>query len=419
MTAQWLAGGSLGEDAVLVTGIGRPITLWHHDGMTTADVLSRAAQVAEEVLFPSAMKVDAADRIPAEHFDAIARAGLYGLAAPVSVGGLDADPATFCGVTEIMSGGCLATTFVWLQHHGTVRALAASRNSVLRDHWLAPLCRGSQRAGIALGGARPGPPLLRARAVRGGHVLDGSAPWVTGWDMIDVVHALARDDAGRLVAALLPAQVSDTLTASRLDLVAVNASRTVELAFTGHFVPDELITGVTPHADWLARDAAGLRPNGSLSLGVAGRCCRLLDQLAGPADGAAHGSSGPLAAELAARRAALDAAALDAAGPDVAGPDVAGPGSGTASMPAARAGASAFAFQAAGLLVAAAGSHSILAGEHPQRLAREALFLLVFGSRPAIKEHLVALLTARGTDAPGVRALSTGAPRPGALGPLN
>ena len=40
-----------------------------------------------------------------------------------------------------------------------------------------------------------------------------------------------------------------------------------------------------------------------------------------------------------------------------------------------------------------AGSRGILAGEHPQRLAREALFLLVFGSRPAIKDRRVARLT--------------------------
>jgi alkylation response protein AidB-like acyl-CoA dehydrogenase len=62
-------------------------------------------------------------------------------------------------------------------------------------------------------------------------------------------------------------------------------------------------------------------------------------------------------------------------------------------MPAARAAASEFAFRAAGAAVAAAGSSGILAGRHPQRLAREALFLLVFGSRPAIKEHLTGTLT--------------------------
>jgi hypothetical protein len=45
-------------------------------------------------------------------------------------------------------------------------------------------------------------------------------------------------------------------------------------------------------------------------------------------------------------------------------------------------------------LVAAQGSRAILTGENAQRLAREALFLLVFASRPAIKENLARRLTA-------------------------
>jgi len=338
--------------------------------MTAAVAVSRARQVADEVLFPSAANVDTADQIPAEHLDALATAGLYGLAGPRSAGGWDADLATFCGVTEIMSDGCLATTFVWLQHHSAVRALTSSPNSGLRDRWLEPLCAGAARAGIALGGARPGPALLRARAVPGGYAFHGSAPWVTGWGMIDVLHTLARDDSGNVVAALLPAQADDSLAADRLELVAVNASRTVELRFAGHFVPAELVSFVMPHSDWMARDAGGLRANGSLSLGVAGRCCQLIGQLAG-----CEGLTAELRTELTARRAALDDAD-------------------SASMPAARAAASALAFQAAGALVAAAGSQSILIGSHPQRLAREALFLLVFGSRPAIKERLTAVLAA-------------------------
>jgi alkylation response protein AidB-like acyl-CoA dehydrogenase len=344
--------------------------------MTPAEALSRATQVAEEMLFPAAISVDSADRIPAEQLDALANAGLYGLAGPAIAGGLGADGATFASVIEIMASGCLATTFVWLQHHSAVRALAASQNAVLRDQLLNPLCLGEHRAGVALGGARPGPPSLRARAVPGGFVLDGFAPWVTGWDMIDVIQTLARDDAGNVVAALLPAQAGGTLAATRLPLVAVNASRTVELTFAGHYVPTELVTDVIPHAEWLARDASGLRPNGSLSLGVGSRCCRILGELADQGNRLA-GAARRLAAELAAHRVALDDADAEA-------------------MPAARAAASAFAFQAAGVLVAAAGSQAILADEHPQRLAREALFLLVFGSRPAIKDQLTARLTARG-----------------------
>ncbi len=226
------------------------------------------------------------------HFDALAAAGLYGLAGPASAGGLDADLATFCGVTEIMAGGCLATAFVWLQHHSAVRALAASANQALAAEWLEPLCRGTRRAGVALGGARPGAPLLRARPVPGGWMLDGTAPWVTGWDMIDVVYTLARDESGSLIAALLPAVTSASLSADQLHLVAVNASRTVELSFDAHFVPAALVTGTVPLADWLARDAGGLRPNGSLALGVAARCCRLISEAAGALPAAGHPVAG-------------------------------------------------------------------------------------------------------------------------------
>jgi alkylation response protein AidB-like acyl-CoA dehydrogenase len=82
--------------------------------MAAAQVLTQARRLADEVLFPSAMNVDASDWVPPEHFGALAAAGLYGLAGPAAVGGLDVDLATFRTVIEIMAGGCLATAFVWL-----------------------------------------------------------------------------------------------------------------------------------------------------------------------------------------------------------------------------------------------------------------------------------------------------------------
>src|ERR1700733_5520138 len=144
----------------------RPV--WQDRRMSSADPVREATTIAETILYPSAMAVDAACSIPAAHLDALAAAGLYGIAGPAEYGGLAADPATFWRVIEIMAGGCLATTFVWLQHHGAVRALAASPNEGLRAARLGPLVQGRQRAGVALAGGWPGPPLLRARRIAGG-----------------------------------------------------------------------------------------------------------------------------------------------------------------------------------------------------------------------------------------------------------
>ena len=261
---------------------------------------------------------------------------------------------------EALASGCLTTTFVWLQHRNPVRAIAASRTPGLRERWLAQLCRGERRAGIALAGNRPGPPILRATRTRTGDVLlDGEAPWVSGWGLVDVILVTARID-DTVVSLLVDAVDAPTMQAERLHLVGANASATVTLRFDDHVVPAARVVGEEPHAEVLARDAEGLRLNGSLALGVADRCCR---------------SMGPTGfdEQLVAVRRELDGAA-------------------TEELPAARAAASDLAMRAATRLTVAGGSRSILIGQHPQRLAREALFLLVFGSRPPIREELLRMI---------------------------
>ncbi|MGZ6544155.1 MAG: acyl-CoA dehydrogenase family protein [Actinomycetota bacterium] len=319
-------------------------------------IVARAREIAEDVLFPAALDTDASDLLPVSHLDLLALEGFYGIAGPVDAGGSNLDPTTTTAVVETLASGCLTTAFVWLQHRNPVRAVAASDTAGLRHAWLEQLCRGERRAGIALAGNRPGQPILRASYTAHGEVvLDGEAPWVSGWGRIDVILVTARD-GDRVVSVLVDANESPTLRAEHLRLVGANASGTVTLRFHDHVVPAERVTGAEPHADVLARDATGLQLNGSLALGVVDRCCRLM---------------GPSAfdEQLAAVRQALDDATPE-------------------SLPSARAAASELALRATAALTVAHGSRSILTDQHPQRLAREAQFLLVFGSRPLIKTEL-------------------------------
>ncbi|WP_222264700.1 acyl-CoA dehydrogenase family protein [Modestobacter marinus] len=323
------------------------------------DVVARARALADDVLFPAAGAVETAGAVPADHLDALAAAGLYGLTGPADAGGLDADRATVAAVVEELAAGDLTTTFIWLQHLG-VAGMLGNGPAELRQTFLADLCAGRRRAGIALQAAvRPGPPAIRARREGEHLVLDGAVPWVTGWGHIDLLLVAARD-GDQVCFVLVDAVAGPTLGVTPQRMVAVEASATVELALTGHRVPAGRLLVVVPLADLVAGDPAGLRLNGSLALGVVARCARLI----GPS---------PLDGDLAAAR-----ARLDAAGPE--------------ELPAARAHAAALAHRAAGLLVAVTGSRAVLAGAHAQRLAREALFLLVFGSRPAIRQALVAEL---------------------------
>jgi hypothetical protein len=328
---------------------------------------SRALALADDLLFPNALRTDAAEVLPRQNLDALADAGLYGIFAPPEVGGLGADPGTMARVVEVLAGGCLTTTLVWIQHFGFLGSLLAGPPSIPAA-WLREACRGARRGGIAFGGLLPGPPLLTATAVDGGWRLDGYAPWVSGWDRIDVLHVAARGRSGEsdadggsetVVNLAVDATIAPGLTVTRQRLAAVDASNTVRADFDGLVVPAERLLSVTPY-DPSGSLGARLRMNGSLALGVAGRACRLL----GPS---------PLDDELDQRRGALDDADDDA-------------------MAAARAAASELALRAAAALAVNDGSRAVRGDEHAQRLVREALFLLVFGSRQPIKAALLETL---------------------------
>jgi alkylation response protein AidB-like acyl-CoA dehydrogenase len=324
--------------------------------------VARARALADELLWPAGPEIEAVGRVPRRLLDALAAAGLYGLTGPVDAGGLAADPATVARVVEEVAAGDLATAFVWLQHLGVVSTVARSS---YRGH-LADLCAGRLRAGVALQAAtRPGPAAVSVRREGDGFVVDGDVPWVTGWGLVDVVLLAARDGDDVVHLFWTDAVEGPSLTAVPQELVAVTASSTVRLAVRGLRLAADRLVAWVPLADWQAGDAAGLRPNGSLALGVVARCARL----------APPEVAGALTAALDAVRARLDSA-------------------GPAELPAARAAASALAARATAALVVATGSSAIEAGAAASRLAREALFLQVFGTRPAIRSALLADLLA-------------------------
>jgi alkylation response protein AidB-like acyl-CoA dehydrogenase len=329
--------------------------------MTTTTRDAAARLLADDLLFPEAMRVDGLDVLPVAHLDALAAEGLYGASVPAQCGGLGLDLRATCAVAEELASGCLTTTFVWLQHRGLSMTLAAEGTpAALRDQWLGPVCRGQLRGGIALTGIIPGPPLLRARPSGPGWQVDGEAPWVTGWGLIDLLLVQARGPGDSIVSLILDAAAQPGLTVTRQRLSAVNASVTVRLGFDGVLVPRERFVGEAPFdpAESLRPDR--MRINGSLALGLVNRCARLL----GP---------GPLDDEMAACRERLDEAITADA----------------TAMAEARAAALELAVRATAALAVWDGSRSVTVDHHPQRLAREAVFLLVFGSRPGIKSALL------------------------------
>lgn len=326
-----------------------------------SDLVARARAIADEVLFPAAAEVDRTGEVPRGHFDLLAREGYYGIAVDEALG----LPETVA-ILEAFAGGCLSTMFTWVQHHGLTRGVYATKNEPLRERYLDELAAGRLRGGVAYAGVIPPTPKTRATKVDGGYVYDGEAPFVSGWGIVDLLQ-LAGRDGDTIVSAVIDPVEAAGLTVEPLALVAAQGTATVRLAFDRYFVPDERIYATVPYAEFIAGNAFSSRLNGCAPLGLADRAARLIEA-------AGHGAvADRLRKEIGDVRDRLDGGLID-----------------QESMPAARAAASELAYRSAGALAAAAGSTGILAGQHAQRLVREATFLLVAAGRPEIRAGLLA-----------------------------
>jgi alkylation response protein AidB-like acyl-CoA dehydrogenase len=334
----------------------------------TANLVEQAHEIADTVLFPAALAVDRTGNVPDTHWEKLADAGLYGIAAPTDAGGPGLGLPQIVEILETMAGGCLATAFTWVQHHGMLAALAATENRALRDEIIPGAIAGRIRGGVAYAGAVPTPPRMRAQRISGGWKLSGHAPFVSGWGIIDVIQISAGDvETGDIVAGLVAAEVQPGITSvTAQPLFVADAAQTVALEVDGLVIADDRIVSRVSRADFMANQNFGSRLNATLPIGLVNRCARLLD------DAGETAAAAGLRGEAAAVRERLDAGLGDAP-----------------TLLRARADGCELATRAAGALVAARGGPSLLRSDPAQLLARSALFTLVAASRPELKQSLI------------------------------
>ncbi|MCE7004777.1 acyl-CoA/acyl-ACP dehydrogenase [Kibdelosporangium philippinense] len=325
------------------------------------DLVERAQWIAENVFLPDAKEVDVRGVIPPSHFRVLAREGFYGIAAPDAGVGFEG----IVTVIETLAGGCLPTTFTWLQHHAAVLGVAKTTNESLRARHYEDLVAGRKTSGVASAGALADPPRLRATKADGGWIFDGDAPFVSGWGIVDLMQVVAN--AGEtVVSALIEAK---DIPATRYNLIAVDASETVRLTFDNVFISDAVIMSETPAEQFREVQQLGYRLNGAVPTGLAVRCARILESLGRTA------SAEAIDAEVSSVRSTLDEGMAD-----------------PQALFDARAAAASLAYRAAGAVFVAEGADSMLAGGQGERLVREALFTMVTGSRAPMKNALLDIL---------------------------
>jgi len=365
----------------------------------TADLLGtglvgRVAAVADAVLAPDAAAVDAGT-VRRSSLDALAATGLFGMAVgPGSGAGAGSGVGPVVGaaevreVTEVLVAADAATAFVTAQHHLVARYVATARTG-LRDRLGADLAAGRLIAGQGFSQLRrPGPPTLLATRVDGGWRFDGTVPWYTGWGLNDVCLLAGRTgtDPDEAVFAVVPAVAGPHLAASApLALLAMSATRTVELAVDGLVVGEDDVARVLPMARWAAADARRTPNANPAVFGVARAALAGLaghDEARVPGLSAAVAAFGVRLADVRARAYRL----LDEV------PD----GEALEQRLELRVQAGRLALDLTAAEVAASAGAAMTAGSAAQRHAREALFFVVQAQTAAARGATVTALAGAG-----------------------
>jgi alkylation response protein AidB-like acyl-CoA dehydrogenase len=369
-----------------------PTGYWSADrGAGPRDLVQAARSVATSVLAPRAEETDRADRVPAENLQALADAGLFGLAGPQPDGRPSLASPEVRAVHEALAGACGATFFVWAQHHTPVRLLARTPNAALRERWLDTLCAGRSLAGVMFAYLRWASPAVRATEVSGGYRVAGVAPWATSWGMADTFAVAACLPGDQVVWFLRDGRADEAVRPSApLELAAMQSTSTVRVAFEDLFVPEADVLLVEPLETWRRQDRITTAQPSPAALGVADTSCRLLaERAAERGDRTTKDSAGALGTELAtSRQRAYDLA-------DAPIPDHPGRAFDThlAHLIEARVSNLEISQKASRALVTALGGGA-MARTHPaQRLAREALFYVVQAQTDAIRQATLTRLT--------------------------
>lgn len=144
-----------------------------------------------------------------------------------------------------LSESCLTTAFVVTQWQAAARRILVTRNLDLRNRIAKQLVDGSCFVTVGISqlttSRQHTTPPLRAQRVKGGYVLNGYAPWVTGANHADLLVLGAVLEQGQQILAAVPARFHGVTSSPGMPLLALTASCTDQVKLNNVFVDEDWI----------------------------------------------------------------------------------------------------------------------------------------------------------------------------------
>ncbi|QDU55238.1 acyl-CoA dehydrogenase family protein [Aeoliella mucimassa] len=347
-----------------------------------------------EQLKSLADQTDATGQWPAEQLRLCGEAGVFEWFLPTEYGGQHwSDVDVVRGYLKL-AAACLTTTFVITQRTGACRRVAAGENDSLKSQVLPQLAAGDMFATVGISHLTTShrhlsKPVLTARRVDNGFVLDGFSPWVTGGDHADAILTGAQVMDGdtptaEQVLAFVPTNQPGVQPGEPASLVGLSASHTGKVAFDNVLVTsDSLVAGPVENVMLAGRSSTpGGHETSTLALGLAAAAIDYLEEEA------------PKRPEFTQPHAALAGEFFDILEDLLSVAE----GDAVCSKESLRQRANSLVLRSTQAALAAAKGAGYLSGHRVGRWCREALFFLVWSCPQPVMNANLCELAGLGTD---------------------
>lgn len=320
-------------------------------------------------------------RWPADDLSDLAEVGAMRWAIGKEFGGEGLSPLELHDRYELIATASLATALVLSQRDAAIGFIDASDNTRLKSDLLTRLARNEVWTTIGISHLTTSfhSGTLIAREVAGGYMLRGTIPWATGGAHSAFIIAGAKMEDGRQLVFVLPTHAPGVTVHPPLKLATLSAAPTSAIDCVDVLIePDRIVAG--PALKALARRSNGL-PIGQAfaALGLARAALQLIEKLPQPSAATTYDSLKLQLDELS--RSVRDANTHLAEDQDLQ------------SGPLIRSECNNLALRAAHAAVALYKGAALRIDHPAQRLAREAMFLLVWSSPASVTDRNLELIS--------------------------
>lgn len=219
----------------------------------TADMIRETCRrFAADRIVPVAAKVDREDWFPVELWPEMGALGLHGITVKEEDGGLGLGYLEHVIACEEISRASASVGLSYGAHSNLcINQIARWATPDQKAKYLPGLIAGDHVGSLAMSEAGAGSDVvsmkLRADAVQGGYVLNGTKFWITNAPYAETLVVYARTDADAgskgITAFLIEKGMDGFSIGQKIEKVGMRGSPTAELVFSDCHVPEENILG--------------------------------------------------------------------------------------------------------------------------------------------------------------------------------